>query len=1268
MHGLLPWFLSSALVRPNPLLPVLYPRIRLSKAVSLLAVFFTGATLCAQTANRITQGADSTQVQVLPNHHPQWADRANSTGLMPSDAVLDHLTLVLARSPEQQKAFESFLAGQQNPASPDYHHWLTPAEVGERFGLSEDDIATVKGWLQSQGLHADWVSPSRLFIGFGGTAANLGRAFQTELHHYKVNGVERMSVSSDPMVPQALAPAIKAIRGLYSIEEQPLHRALPMRSDSPQMNTSNGMHFITPADFTTIYHVVGGETGQGQTIGILGRSRTNFADFSNFRLRTDSQSPDPVEIIPTAFGGVDPGPALTSPPSGTISFGDQSEATLDVTRAGSVAPGAKLMLVVATSASGGIGADAEYLVNTSPVPAQVMTISYGACESAAGPSAVDYWDSLFQQAAAEGISVFVSSGDSGASGCDASFATPPSSPAGNSPNYICSSSYATCVGGTEFNDASNPSLYWSTSNDTFLGSAISYIPEGGWNEPLDSSSTAQAAASGGGVSTVIATPSWQAGTGVPTARAGRYTPDVSFSSSCHDGYFACFAAGGGSCVTNSQGYYSFFGYCGTSAAAPSMAGVAALLDEKLGIAQGSLNPEIYQMAVTAPAAFHDVTIASSGVATCNVNTPSMCNNSIPGPNGLSGGQPGFAVTSGYDLVTGLGSLDVFNFFEDYGGVKTTPTMTITPQWTAITTAQTLTLGIQLTGVNPTPPSGTVTLTSGAYTSGPDTLSNGYGGFSIPAGALAVGGDTLNVTYTPDAASALYYNAASGSVPITVTAVGLITPTVWFQPDLTAITTAQNLTIEVSVSGGANNQAPTGTVRLTSGNYTSSPSVLNGDIARIQVPAQSLAVGTDALTVTYTPDSASASIYKAASSSNSIVVTAAPKVAPLVAVLPSSPSIDGTQSLFVTVHVSPAPAYDIAPGGTVTLSGGTYSSLATALVSAGAAFNLPAGSLPVGSDKLQAAYTPDAASSAFYDSTTGSVSITVTAPLIIPAVTVTPSSASITNADASTVTVAVSGGNGNPTPTGTVTLASVDYSSAAAVLAGGSATINLPAGALQIGTDTLTAAYNPDASSFSIYGSASGTGTVTVTIAPASDFKITAAAVSVTRGATTGNTSAITVTPAGGFTGSVVLTAAVTSSPAGAQYSPTLSFGSTSPVAIAGGNAGTATLTISTTAATQSALAYPARPGAPWLKAGGAALACLLLFGIPARRRTFRSLLGMLVLLFVLAGGMLACGGGGGGGGGGNTGIAGTTAGSYTVTVTGTAGNLTETATVNLIVQ
>jgi len=183
------------------------------------------------------------------------------------------------------------------------------------------------------------------------------------------------------------------------------------------------------------------------------------------------------------------------------------------------------------------------------------------------------------------------------------------------------------------------------------------------------------------------------------------------------------------------------------------------------------------------------------------------------------------------------------------------------------------------------------------------------------------------------------------------------------------------------------------------------------------------------------------------------------------------------------------------------------------------------------------------------------------------------------------------------------------------------------------------------------------------------FAVTGTALSVSPGAASGNTSTITVTPAGGFTGGVTLTAAVTSSPTGAAYPPTLSFGSTSPVSINGATAGTATLTISTTAPTSSALALPKRPGIPWSAAGGVAFACLLLFGIPARRRAWRTKLGMLGLLLVLAGGLVACGGSGGsGGGGGGGGIAGTTAGTYTVTVTGTSGSTTETGTVTLTVQ
>jgi hypothetical protein len=178
-------------------------------------------------------------------------------------------------------------------------------------------------------------------------------------------------------------------------------------------------------------------------------------------------------------------------------------------------------------------------------------------------------------------------------------------------------------------------------------------------------------------------------------------------------------------------------------------------------------------------------------------------------------------------------------------------------------------------------------------------------------------------------------------------------------------------------------------------------------------------------------------------------------------------------------------------------------------------------------------------------------------------------------------------------------------------------------------------------------------------------RVLGTAVTVAPGVTTGNTSTITVTPGGGFTGSVTLTAALTSSPAGAVNPPTFSFGSTSPVSITNATAGTATLTISTTAATSGALFYPQPHGAPWHATSGATLACFLLFCIPARRRSWQSMLGMMALLVTLAGGMLACGGGGGGGGGGNPG---TTAGSYTVTVTGTSGATTATGTFTVNVQ
>ncbi len=620
-------------------------------------------------------------MQALEHHHPLWANAANDAGAAPADLQLNQLTLVLAPTLQQEQAFEQLLADQQNPASPQFHHWLTAAQIGQRFGISNHDLAAVRAWLESQGLRVNWIAPGRNFIGFAGAAADVNRAFQTELHFYNVNGAKRLSVASDPAIPVALAPAIAAVRGLYSIQDRPSHFT-QLQQSTPDFS-NGGDHFLAPGDFATIYDLPSNLSGAGVTIGIVGWSFVDTADLQNFRQQTGISFADPAEVIPTEFGGVNPGSPYTAPPKSCNNcLAGQEEATLDVLRAASVAQDASLLLVSSSQsgATDGIGAAAQYLIQTSPVPAQIVNISFGDCEADAGYSGVSYWNKLFQQAAAEGISVFVSSGDSGAAECDVSFAAPPNSPQAASPNYICASPYATCVGGTDFNDAANPGTYWNSANSAGLASALSYIPEGAWNEPLSAASSPQIAASGGGVSQYLATPAWQQRvTGVPAANAGRYTPDVAFSASCREGYFGCLAADGGSCVTNSSGNYSFVTFCGTSAVSPAMAGIAALLDQQMGgQSQGNLNAQLYALQSNAPSAFHDVTVASSGVTNCTLSLPSLCNNTVAG---ASGAGYGYLVGPGYDEVTGLGSLDVQSFLQ---GVAATKAIVSPPQGPSFT--------------------------------------------------------------------------------------------------------------------------------------------------------------------------------------------------------------------------------------------------------------------------------------------------------------------------------------------------------------------------------------------------------------------------------------------------------------------------------------------------------------------------------------------------------------------------------------------------------
>ena len=523
-------------------------------------------------------------------------------------------------------------------------------------------------------------------------------------------------------------------------------------------------------------------------------------------------------------------------------------------------------------------------------------------------------------------------------------------------------------------------------------------------------------------------------------------------------------------------------------------------------------------------------------------------------------------------------------------------------------------------------------------------------FGISSGTL---------TITDNAAGSPHILGLSGIG--TQAQIGFGVPSIPFPGQLVGTTSAaQTLVVsdtgnaDLTISSTAISGTNGGDFTIASGGTcpTSGGALAAGTTCSVNLTFKPTALGARSGTLTFTDN--------ASNSPQTVALSGTGTLAPSVTITPSLSSITVLQALTVTVGVSGGTG-NPTPSGSVTLSSGTYASLATTLSSGSATINVPAGALAVGSDTLTAAYAPDAASSATYSNTSNTTSVTVSK--LTPTVTVTPSQSSITTAQALSVTVAVGGGTGNPASTGSVTLTSGSYTSAATTLSSGSATINIPAGSLATGTDTLTANYTGDGT----YVAKSGTNTVTVTVPPTPSFTVTGTAVTVSRGATTGNTSTITVTPSGGFTGSVALTAALTSSPTGAQYLPTLSFGSTTPVSIISATAGTATLTIATTPASSGSLSYPQLPGVPWYATGGATLACLLLIGIPARRRTWRRILGMLTLLFALIGGASACGGKSSGSGG-STSNPGTTAGTYTVTVTGVSGSLTQTGTLVVTVN
>ncbi len=488
-------------------------------------------------------------------------------------------------------------------------------------------------------------------------------------------------------------------------------------------------------------------------------------------------------------------------------------------------------------------------------------------------------------------------------------------------------------------------------------------------------------------------------------------------------------------------------------------------------------------------------------------------------------------------------------------------------------------------------------------------------WTTPGAVPNAGTVAESVTFTPT--DATDYSTVVSTISVTVSKAN---PTVSAWPAASALVYGQRL----------------GSAALTGG-AASVPGTFSWTLALTVPPA-----GTDSESVTFTP--ADTTDYANVTQLVQVLVT------------PASLTVNAANAAVVYGQPIPQLTYTIAGfvngDGTSAVSGAPVESTTATIGS------------PVGMYPITIAQGTLAAANYTFTFHNGILTVT----LATATVTVTPAVNSITTAQALSVAISVSGGSGSPTPTGSVTLASGGYISTPATLTSGVATINIPAGSLAIGSDTLTASYSGDSS----YGVVTGTARVTVTAAAVPSFVLSnSGAIVLNPGASTGNTSTITVTPSGGFTGNVALTASLSSSPSGANDPPTFSFGSTTPVSITGTTAGTAILTVTTTAATNAALRYPeryqARERAPWYAVGGATLASILFLGIPARRRKWRTILGMFVLLALLTGGLTSCGSNVGGGGGGSGNI-GTSAGAYTVTVTGTSGSITESTTVTLTVN
>ena len=718
----------------------------------LIAAFFVVAAHAAPgaTPRRITQPIDDSRRAEIGHVHRSLSE-SRDLGSVDASTRLDRLILMLRSSPAQEAALERFLTSVQTPGDAEYHHWLTQAEFGSRYGVQSTDRDAIKAWLQTHGLHVDDEPAGGRLIVFSGTVGQVSAAFGIRMHNYDWRGQRHLANANKPTVPAALSGVIGGLASLHDFRHQPL---LIRSQVAPQWNTG-GSNYIAPSDFAVIYDLsasnAGGLTGAGRSIAVLGRSDVVAGDLSTFQ----SEFGLAVNAPQIIHNGKAPGRVS----------GDETESDLDLEWSAAVAPGAttKFVTSASTRTSDGIDLSAAYAVSNNV--ADIISLSYGSCESSADVTAAtsSYYHQLWQQAAAQGISVFVASGDSGAAGCDASGST--TAVNGPAVNKLCSSPYSTCVGGTEFTaDAgAAQSTFWAVGNSalpTAQASALSYIGEAAWNESGTVVANGNLYASGGGASLYFAKPSWQYATGVP-ADGRRDVPDVALTAASNHGAYL---------IVSSDGHAgsALEAIGGTSASTPAFAGMVALIAQSQGQRLGNVNPALYNLsslqATGGAQVFHRIT---SG------------NNSVPGQTGFAA-SPGNAA---YSLVSGLGSVDGAQLIAHWNdGVSTTsgatPSFVVLP---ASASVGAITLSVASRTAWTAVVSGssswlTVTPSSGVGPSALTYTATANGGASSRTALITVAGQVVTLTQASGTGTAPKVLASTSSLSFGSSAAGVSAPT------------------------------------------------------------------------------------------------------------------------------------------------------------------------------------------------------------------------------------------------------------------------------------------------------------------------------------------------------------------------------------------------------------------------------------------------------------------------------------------------------------